>query len=289
MTIESVRIVGTGVAASALGPAFQSCGIEVAAVSGRNRDATTSLGHMLNAPGQEITDTQPEADLILLCVSDDAVSMVCSEISIGADLSHTAVVHCAGALDLTPLASAAAGGARVGKLHPLASLSGGPSRALEIAWGVDGSDSMVDDLVDLVERLYGTPFRLDRVDLSLYHLAAVFASNYVVCLFGVATDLWNLSGAPLPADRALLPLIEGCIGNLEDMGLEKALTGPIARGDVSTIVAELRTVIANAPHLESLYRALGLATATIAGRRPDSHEERVAAISRIMAKNGMVD
>jgi predicted short-subunit dehydrogenase-like oxidoreductase (DUF2520 family) len=244
---------------------------------------------MLDAPGQEITDSEPRADLILLCVSDDAVSLLCNEISVGADLSHTAVAHCAGALDLTPLAAASAAGARTGKLHPLASLSGGPSRVLEIAWGVDGSESLVDDLVDLVERLYGTPLRLDRVDLSLYHLAAVFASNYVVGLFGAATELWNLSGAPLAADRALLPLIEGCIGNLEDMGIEKALTGPIVRGDVSTIEGELRTVIENAPGLESLYRALGLVTASIAARQPKAHEERLGEISRILAKNEMVD
>lgn len=283
MAITSVRIVGTGVAASALGPALLSCGIKIAAVSGRNRDAATRLARKLDAPAQEIGETEPGADLVLLCVSDGAISLVCSEISIGSDLSGTAVVHCAGALDLSPLATATAAGARVGKLHPLASLSGGPSRVLEIAWGVQAFDSLIEDLSDLVERLYGTPVRLDRVDLDLYHLAAVFASNYVVGLFGAATELWNVSGAPLSASRALLPLLEGCIGNLEELGLENALTGPIARGDARAVAAELRTLIEEAPDLEPLYRALGLATAAIASRRPGSDEQRLAAISRILA------
>ncbi len=289
MSIETVRIVGTGVAASTLGLAIQSCDIEIVAVAGRHLRARDELARKLDVPAQEISETSPPADLIMLAVSDDAIELVCSEFSTGADLTGSAVAHCAGALDLAPLSPAAAAGARVGKLHPLASLAGGATRAIEIAWGIDGTDTLMDELVDLVERLYGTPIRLDKVDLAVYHLAAVFASNYALGLLGVASDLWNLSGAPLPASRALFPLVEGTIRNWEEMGLERALTGPIGRGDAKAVAAQLRALVDRAPELEPLYRALGLATAAVAARRADSDEERLSAINRILAKNAMVD
>jgi predicted short-subunit dehydrogenase-like oxidoreductase (DUF2520 family) len=284
VSIETVRIVGTGVAASALGHAIQSCDLEIVAVAGRNLRARDELARKLDVPAQEISETTPPADLIILAVSDDAIELVCSEVSTGADLTGSAVAHCAGALDLAPLSPAAAAGARIGKLHPLASLAGGATRAIEIAWGIDGSDALTDELVDLVERLYGTPIRLDKVDLAVYHLAAVFASNYALGLLGVASDLWNLSGAPLPASRALFPLVEGTIRNWEEMGLERALTGPIGRGDAKAVAAQLRALVDRAPELEPLYRALGLATAAVAARRADSDEERLSAINRILAK-----
>jgi predicted short-subunit dehydrogenase-like oxidoreductase (DUF2520 family) len=52
------------------------------------------------------------------------------------------------------------------------------------------------------------------------------------------------------------------------LGPERALTGPIARGDTATVARQRRAVAARAPELLPLWDALSDATARLAGRAP---------------------
>ena len=77
------------------------------------------------------------------------------------------------------------------------------------------------------------------------------ASNFLVTLYRAARQLVETAGAP---PEALLPLMRRTIDN----GFE--LTGPIARGDWSTVDAHLAAIREHAPELEELYRAMARAT-----------------------------
>ena len=75
--------------------------------------------------------------------------------------------------------------------------------------------------------------------------------NFLVTLYRAAARLLEESSAP---PEALVPLMQRTIEN----GF--ALTGPIARGDWSTVEAHLRALEERAPDLVPLYRALAEAT-----------------------------
>jgi predicted short-subunit dehydrogenase-like oxidoreductase (DUF2520 family) len=78
---------------------------------------------------------------------------------------------------------------------------------------------------------------------------------------------------PEEAYEAILPLARGVLNNLEGMGPARALTGPVARGDVETVRLHLRTLPARE---RSLYAALGLEIlhhARNAGLAEDTAEE----------------
>src|SRR5439155_243825 len=94
--------------------------------------------------------------------------------------------------------------------------------------------------------LGATPFRL-RDDLRpLYHAAAVFASNYLVATTAVAGRLFAVAGVPDPAE-AMRPLQVATLDNVERLGTWGALTGPAARGDVTTIARNLEALAEHAP------------------------------------------
>ena len=61
-----------------------------------------------------------------------------------------------------------------------------------------------------------------------------------------------------------MPLINGTVNNVEKIGIPKALTGPIARGDLGTILKHLTCLEEMAPELIKLYSWLGFYTAQIA-------------------------
>jgi predicted short-subunit dehydrogenase-like oxidoreductase (DUF2520 family) len=139
-------------------------------------------------------------------------------------------------------------------VHPLQTLSRerGPEQ-LDGAWAAVTAETDEGMATGrwLAETLGLRSFPLADADKPLYHAGAAIASNYLVTLYRAASRLMEMSGVP---PEALIPLMERTIEN----GF--ALTGPIARGDWSTVEAHLRALEERAPDLVPLYRALADAT-----------------------------
>ena len=83
--------------------------------------------------------------------------------------------------------------------------------------------------------------------------------------------------------RALLPLIQGSVNNISDVGIPKALTGPIARGDVETVLHHLKALDAKMPADRLLYACLGLYTTSIACAKGTIGSEQKADFAEILA------
>jgi predicted short-subunit dehydrogenase-like oxidoreductase (DUF2520 family) len=99
-----------------------------------------------------------------------------------------------------------------------------------------------------------------------YHAAAVFASNYVVVLAGVARSLLERAGPSRSAAwEAIKPLLSGTLENLLAADPESALTGPVARADTETLRQHLAAV---SPEEAALYEALARAAIPFARLTP---------------------
>ena len=118
-----------------------------------------------------------------------------------------------------------------------------------------------------MQRLEGTALRLTSQEKTLYHAAAVIASNYTVTLAALASNVLVSQGIAPDANTALrylMPLIRGTVDNLQELGLPDALTGPLARGDVGTVSRHLEGLEPCAPELAHLYRHLARLTLPLA-------------------------
>jgi predicted short-subunit dehydrogenase-like oxidoreductase (DUF2520 family) len=186
------------------------------------------------------------ADLHVLCVPDAAIAEVASGIAVGPWLAHVS--------GATPLAALGPHKRRF-SLHPLQTFTNrrGPEQ-LDGAYGAvtAESDDARERAIWLAQTLGLEPFELDDEARTLYHAGAAIASNYLVTLYRVASELFRAAGAP---PEALVPLMRRTIDN----GFE--LTGPIERGDWATVEAHRRAIRDNAPELEPLYDLLAEATA----------------------------
>jgi predicted short-subunit dehydrogenase-like oxidoreductase (DUF2520 family) len=186
------------------------------------------------------------AQLVLLCVPDDAIAEVARTVEPG-----PWVAHVSGA---TPLAALDPHRRRFG-LHPLQTFTRarGPEQ-LDGAWAavVSESEEARRAALSLAETLGLRPFDLADEARPLYHAGAAIASNYLVTLHEVAAELFRAAGAP---PEALVPLMRRTIDN----GFE--LTGPIERGDWKTVEAHRRAIREAHPELEPLYDVLAEATA----------------------------
>lgn len=188
---------------------------------------------------------EDDAQLVLLCVPDSAIADVAARIEPG-----PWVAHVSGA---TPLAALAPHERRFG-LHPLQTFTRarGPGQ-LDGAWAAVTAETPegLERGSWLARTLGLQPFELADEARPLYHAGAAIASNYLVTLYRVASDLFEAAGAP---PEALVPLMRRTIEN----GFE--LTGPIERGDWETVERHRRAIHEARPELEPLYDVLAEAT-----------------------------
>jgi predicted short-subunit dehydrogenase-like oxidoreductase (DUF2520 family) len=189
------------------------------------------------------------ADVILLCVPDAAIR----DVSRGLTPGHGSwVAHTSGA---TPLSALDPHDRRFG-LHPLQSFTRarGPEQLDGAYAAVTAETDEARETGYELARLLGLrPFALAEADRALYHAGAAIASNYLVTLYRTAGEIFEAVGAPA---EGLRPLMQGVIDN----GFE--LTGPISRGDWTTVDRHLEAIRTRKPTLEPLYRVLAEATAS---------------------------
>jgi predicted short-subunit dehydrogenase-like oxidoreductase (DUF2520 family) len=194
----------------------------------------------------------PSADAIVLCVPDAEITAAAAAV---ADLAPL-VGHTSGATGLGALEPAHADG-RFG-IHPLQTFTGSPAdverfRGCRCAVGGTSADAL--DAAHSIARSLGMePFELRDEQRPAYHAAASIASNFLVALEAAAEEVAAGAGLdPAEARAALAPLVRATVDNWASLGPERALTGPVARGDELTVAAQREAVRATAPQLEELF------------------------------------
>jgi predicted short-subunit dehydrogenase-like oxidoreductase (DUF2520 family) len=184
-----------------------------------------------------------DADVVVLAVPDGAIGSLAGELAAeGAVQRRHAVLHLSGLRDRRALAPLDGTGAALGSLHPLQTVSDPATAAARFAGayaGVEGDERALAAAEALAASLHMTPVRIPAEAKAAYHAGAAFAANYTTALVAVAERLAVDAGIhPDVARRLYLPLIRGAAANLE-AGPAAALTGPVRRGDVETVMAHL--------------------------------------------------
>jgi predicted short-subunit dehydrogenase-like oxidoreductase (DUF2520 family) len=82
-------------------------------------------------------------------------------------------------------------------------------------------------------------------------------SNDLLALLDIATEALVAQGMKRGlATRALVALARGTLAHVEKGGLPAGLTGPVARGDVQTVAAQLRSLGHLSPDAARVHRIL---------------------------------
>ncbi len=269
----SVGIIGAGRVGSALAQLCSAQSWQIAAVYSRDQVRSAALARAVHAPSvSHPHEVIERADLTLLTVSDDAIALLAADLArqLPADLPGHAVVHTSGAHGQDVLAPLSERGLMTGSLHPAYPFTGTPVVDLTgVAFAVEtDAEPLRAWLYALVEALGGRMLVIPPGQKPLYHAALVFTSNYAVALYALAERLMTGIGADrAAADAALTALLRATVENIAAHGIPDALTGPLVRGDVSTIDAHLRALEALDTDAAALYRALALATLPLAAAR----------------------
>jgi predicted short-subunit dehydrogenase-like oxidoreductase (DUF2520 family) len=247
LTGARVGVVGAGRLGTALTAALREAGLEVEGPAGRG-------------------EVPHGCDAIVLCVPDSEIPAAAATIAGAAPL----VGHTSGATGLGALEPSRAAGFG---MHPLQTFAErvGHDGAREAFAGagcaVAGSTpAALAFATGLAHTLGMTPFEIDDDGRAAYHAAASVASNFLVTLLAAAERIAAGAGLEPPDARSLLaPLVRRTVDNLGELGPERALTGPVARGDDATVARQRTAVEAAAPELVDLFDELVRHTRALAG------------------------
>ena len=224
-TKPSVAIVGCGTVGTAIGKLLGQAGYPITGVATSNLQTARRAAKVTGSERFSDCpwDLTRETDVVFITTPDDLIEATCKHISEHRGFErNTVVLHCSGAMSSDILSSARTCGATVATLHPLQSFAS-VDQAVSLVPGsyctIEGDNSALPVVRQMVKDLGGILLEITAEKKTLYHAAAVAASNYLVSLVHLALALNKAAG--LRGDisfNALLPLIKGTLSNIGARG-----------------------------------------------------------------------
>jgi len=271
---ETVSIVGGGRVGRALGRRLRELGWRVGGVTGRSistaRAAVRAIGagQPLDAPTHQVLNSR----VILITTPDSAIEGVAKNLAQlgGKEWFGKVALHTSGSLDSSVLRPLADLGAATGSMHPMQTFSNQnlPDLA-KCIFGIDGSPAALQVARKMIHQMDGVAVRLSGANKAAYHAAGSFACVYVLALMETATRLLMTQGFKRrQAMRALLPLVRQTLDNFESVGPLAAWTGPLSRGDFSTIERHVKALADFEPEFLEAYKTLSRLTAKVLAATP---------------------
>lgn len=290
-----VGIVGAGRVGAVLGSALRSVGHAVVGASGISEESIERIATLLpGVPHLGVPEIIERAELVLLTVPDDELADVVSGIAAtGGWQQGQLVAHTAGAHGIEILAPATAARAIPLAIHPAMTFTGTSldlSRLIGCSFAVTAPNIVLPIAQALVVEMGGEPVVIAETDRARYHAALAHGANHLVTLVTQAMRTLESVGVDEPG-KVLAPLLNAALdGTLR--GGEQALTGPVMRGDVSTVeahVSQLAQMGANEGSLIDVgvgYRAMARITVQRALARGKISEQKAQELLDALAPEG---
>lgn len=238
-----IGFIGAGKVGYNLGKYFSEHGVQVTGYYSRHQESAIEAAEFTNT---KCYDTQgeliSESDAIFLTVPDGEISSVYEEIS-SFSISGKQIIHCSGAMTVGEafpgIKSRGAAGFAIHPLFPFSSKYSAYKELTGVFFCLEKREG-VGEWVDFLENIGLKTKLLDESMKAGYHLACSIASNLVCGLYEMSKRHLNEAGfSDAEAMAAIGPLARANLENILQKGPATALSGPVERGDSSTVKKHL--------------------------------------------------
>ncbi len=267
-----IGFIGAGCVGTAFGMYLAEKGFDLRGYCSRSRASAEKAARLSGSRQyQSERELLDDVDILFITTADGQIKAVCDSLSEKGYLRRgQLIVHMSGALSSAVLRSAREKGCFTYSLHPIQSFADS-AKALadlpETFFSLEGDAERIGILEDMLRKTGNPFFTIDAEQKVLYHAATCIFSNYLTAL--VEEGLQMFAAAGIRSDvglKAVLPLICGTIDNIALLGTEKALTGPIARGDVDTVQRHLQSIGRELPNKLVFYKVMSVSALALAGQ-----------------------
>ena len=235
--------IGAGKVGVSLGKYLAEQGVSVVGYYSKNPESAKEAAEFTGTSCYErIEDLVRDSEVIFLTVPDDAIEEVWGQLK-QLQIKDKCFCHCSGALSSEVFSDRTGHFAYGYSIHPLLAVNDKFHSYSELSnalFTIEGDGAYKEHLQKLFEKAGNTVLPIRAKDKIRYHAAAVMASNLVLGLAEAATE--ELEGCGFTremAQNALVPFLQANVAHLGDRKIEDCLTGPVERGDTSTVAKHL--------------------------------------------------
>jgi predicted short-subunit dehydrogenase-like oxidoreductase (DUF2520 family) len=242
----SISLIGAGNLAYALGPALRAAAYPIATVAARetasSRRRAAMLAKSVRAVAVPLERATPDSDIIWICHTDDALAGTARRLARKPGWKNKIVFHSSGALSSDVLAPLRRRGAHVASLHPMMTFVPGTAPHMrEVPFAVEGDSQAIVTARAIVRDLGAEVFLIQKKAKTLYHALGSFSSPLLVATLVTAERVGRAAGLSASQARKIMgPILRQTFKNYQERGAAAAFSGPIKRGDLSTVRRHLR-------------------------------------------------
>jgi predicted short-subunit dehydrogenase-like oxidoreductase (DUF2520 family) len=238
-----IGFIGAGKVGFSLGKYFCKHGINVSGYFSRNPQSALQAAEFTGTVCfNDIEGIVEASDTLFLTVPDGTIKKIWDYID-KLSIKNKIICHCSGSVSSSIFSNIDNHHAYGYSIHPLLGISDKLNSYEQLShafFTIEGSQGRLSEMKTMLINLGNSVQIISPEDKSVYHSAAVFASNLMVALAQVSIDL--LKGCGFNAENASFALNTLMLENMKNIvrqGTTEALTGPIERGDVETVKRHL--------------------------------------------------
>lgn len=259
------NVIGAGRLGKHIAKALSESGLaNLAGVCNRHQQsAIAAIAQLKTGQALACLAELPAADIVFITTPDDMIGSIVQTLATKRLLKpNTTIIHCSGAMSSNLLLPLKAQQCHIASFHPLKAFhhnSLDASVFSDCFCTIEGDEQALRLLESLFRALGAKLITIEAHKKTTYHAAAVIASNYLITLAALASDLLEQSGINSSEAKAMIAnLMQSNLNNMNAAPtIAAALTGPLIRGDIATINKHLQAL--DLP-MQSFYKAAGLLT-----------------------------
>ncbi len=243
MKHTNILLIGAGNVATNIAVSFHSIGIRIVGIYSKTIETSNALASLVESRVIENLNELPEHDFIIVCVPDDIISSVISQLPIDAKIAYTS-----GTVSLQSLPNYP----NLGVFYPLQTFTKEKMIDLKtVPFFIEANNSHFEkELFELALHLGKQATTTNSEQRKQLHIAAVFVNNFTNHLAYIAKE--HLEKNDLNWEN-LLPLLEETLNKIKDSNPKEIQTGPARRNDLGVLKTHLNELTGDP---ETIYKAI---------------------------------
>ncbi|MDU2123644.1 MAG: DUF2520 domain-containing protein [Clostridium celatum] len=246
MIIIKFGFIGAGKVGFSLGKYLKENNIDISGYYSKLQHSSKEAAIFTNTRQyNNLEDLIKNSDTIFITTPDNQIADVWNEIKM-LPIKEKLICHCSGSISSEVFSNINNHGAYGYSIHPMFAISDKYNSYKNLSQAfitIEGHEKHIEYLKSLFLYLGNDVAIINKENKVLYHAASVTVSNLVLGLINNGVKYLEVCGFTKEvAIKALYPLTEYNLINIKEKGVVNSLTGPIERGDLSTVTNHLNVI-----------------------------------------------
>jgi len=269
--MKRITIIGVGKVGSALAIELSDKGFKITALVDRNISRIKRIKpkcgceYVMPHLNAEVIG---KSDVLILCLKDDDINKYVLELH-NINLKGKILLHTSGLLTSEVFNVLNAGKSHTGSFHPAQTFTkqsfANKGLLSGIYFGVEGGKYALEFVKEAVKKFKSDYIVIPKNQKPLYHLSCVVSSNFLIANFYLLKIFSKSLGIKEhKLQKILEPLFCNTLKNIHEAGVTDSLTGPVSRGDISTVNSHLNLLHRKFPKYVEYYKVTSKVLAEVA-------------------------